>query len=69
MCFIEKCILPKVLKFHYLAVSDITVIKLGIATDSPEQNNLDADQTLQYVMSGQGLHCLPLVQQYFKHIS
>ena len=32
------------------------------------ENRLDQDQTPQNAASDQGLHCLPLVQQYIKHI-
>ena len=31
-------------------------------------NSVDPDQTPQYAASDQGLHCLPYIQQYFKHI-
>ena len=30
-------------------------------------NSVDPDQKLQNAASNQGLHCLPLVQHYFKH--
>ena len=32
-------------------------------------NNVDPDQMLQSAASDQGLHCLPLVQQYLRHIN
>ena len=32
-------------------------------------NSVDPDQMPQNAASDQGLHCLPLVQQYFKHIN
>ena len=30
-------------------------------------NSVDSDKTPQNAMSDLGLHCLPLVQLYFKH--
>ena len=32
-------------------------------------NSLDPDTTLQIMASDQGLHCLPYIQQYLRHIS
>ena len=32
-------------------------------------NSVDPDQMLQNAASDQGLHCLPLIQRYFKHIN
>ena len=34
-----------------------------------QANSVDPDQTLQNAASDQGLHCLPLIQHYFKHIT
>ena len=43
-----------------------TVINIG--TDSSEQT-VDPDQMPQNVASDQDLHCLPLIQHYFRHIN
>ena len=32
-------------------------------------NSVDPDQMPQNAASEQGLHCLPLIQQYFRHIN
>ena len=32
-------------------------------------NSVDPDKTMQSAASEQGLHCLPYIQQYFKHIN
>ena len=32
-------------------------------------NSVDPDQMLQNAASDLGLHCLPLIQHYFRHIS
>ena len=39
------------------------VFTLCIRKDSPEQT-VDLDQTQQNTASDQGLHCLPLIQQF-----
>ena len=31
-------------------------------------NNVDLDQTPQKMASDQGLHCLPLIQEYFRRM-
>ena len=48
----------------------------GTGTDRPLQrhcrqtfaNSVNPDQTLHNAASDQGLPCLPLIQQYFRHI-
>ena len=44
------------------------VITLNIGTQA-SANSVDPDQTPQNVASDQGLHCLPLIKHYFRHIN
>ena len=52
----------------YVSETLSTIITLSIRTDRPEQT-VDPDHMPQNVASDQGLHCCPLIRQYFKHIS
>ena len=47
-----------------MATAYTTVLTVHIRTDGPKQTVLDPDESLQNVASLQGLHCLPLIQQY-----
>ena len=40
----------------------------SIQTDM-SANSVDPDQTLQYAVPDQGLHCLQLIQEVFRHVS
>ena len=48
-------------------IKKTTIITLSIGTDRLLQR-VDPDQMLQNAASDQGLHCLPHIQQYFRHI-
>ena len=46
----------------------ILVFTLSFWTSRPEQCLQELDQMLQIVLSDRDLHCLPLIQQMFRHI-
>ena len=47
--------------------NETIVITLSIGTDGHSTDSVDPDQTPQNVVSDLGLHCLPYIQQYFRH--
>ena len=61
---ISKCHLQKLLP-NILSVKDKDVSYLPYYSDRQAwANNVDPDERLQNAASHQGLHCLPLIQQF-----
>ena len=60
------CICLKFDTFVHGIANTCIVITLSTGTDRPEQTyNVDLDQMLQNPVSDQGLHCLPVIQQFW----
>ena len=51
-----------------LKVMPVTVFIICIRTERPGQT-VDSDEMPQKAANGQGLYCLPYIQQYFRHIN